>query len=113
LRIDRQSSDGIFAVLTADLTVFVENFTFMNTSGPAIPGTNLTEIFTLGLQAHNTTFHGVLHYESTNGFAARRNSSPAVLYFESTRPHARFFVAFPFKDWFIKSIHPFTGARAG
>jgi hypothetical protein len=37
------------------------------------------------LQTHNTIFLGVLHYESTNGFASQQNSSPGVLYFESTR----------------------------
>ena len=36
-----QSFDGIFAVVTADLTVFVENFTFMHPARPPIPGTNL------------------------------------------------------------------------
>src|SRR5664279_3738564 len=85
MRIRRQSFDGVFAVVAADLAVFVENFTFINPPRPAIPGTDLAEIFALGLQTHNTIFPSVLHYESTNGFAARRNSSPGVLYFESTR----------------------------
>ena len=85
LRIGRQSFDGIFAVVTADLAVFVENFAFMRTPCPMIPRTNFAQIFAFGLQTHNTIFLGVLHYESTIGFAAGQNSSPGVLYFESTR----------------------------
>ena len=84
-RIVRQSFDGIFAVVTADQTIFIKNFTLMHPPCPVIPGTDLTEIFALGLQTHNTIFLGVLDCESTNGFAHGQNSSPDVLYFESTR----------------------------
>src|ERR1035437_2524743 len=75
-RIRRQTFDGIFAVVTANLTVFVEHFTFINPPRPAIPGTNLTEIFTLGLQTHNPISPGILHCESTNGFAPDKTPPP-------------------------------------
>src|ERR1035437_7520448 len=59
-RIRRQTFDGIFAVVTANLTVFVERFASKPPPRRAIPRTNLTEIFTLGLQTHTPMSPGSL-----------------------------------------------------
>src|SRR5207244_7025597 len=85
LWIGRQAFDRVFAIVTAHLAIFVENFAFIKPPAALIPAPDLQEILPLGLQTHNTIFPGVLLYESTNGFAAQQYSSPGVFYYESTR----------------------------